>query len=57
MAYYGKERYKEIERRRQSIVQCLKEGMRSTKQIADELGVSQSTVQRDIRFILENQKE
>lgn len=50
-------RYGMTNRRRQrlySIVDCLKEGL-TVKEIADELGVSERTVSKDIKYIKENQ--
>ena len=52
---YNKEAYKARRRRLYEIVECLKEGMNS-KQIAEELGISIRTVQRDIKYIRENQE-
>ena len=34
-----------------AIADCIKEGMTSSKQIAEELGVSRSTIQRDIQYM------
>ena len=51
---YNKEGYQRRQRRLYSIVECLKEGM-NTKQISEELGVSERTVQREIKYIRENQ--
>ncbi len=45
-------KYQRIVLRRRAIKQCLNEGL-TTKEIAEELGVSKRTVQRDIRFIKE----
>lgn len=53
---YNEERYQIIKRRHQAIVECLKEGM-NAKQISEELGVPIRTIQSDIRYIRENQKE
>jgi len=50
------QRYKIRQRRLNAVVQCLKEGMTNTQEIAEELGVSRRTVQRDIKYIRENQK-
>ena len=36
-----------------AIAQCIKEGITSTSQIAEELGVSRSTIQRDIQYMRE----
>ena len=49
--YCGKTMHERKERRIKAVIQCLKEGMRSTKQIAEELGVSQVTIRRDLRYI------
>ena len=43
-------------RRLYNIVECLKEKM-TKQQIADELGVSVRTVERDIKFILDGQED
>lgn len=34
-----------------AIAQCIKEGITSTSKIAEELGVSRSTIQRDIQYM------
>lgn len=50
---------KQVERRRQrlyEVVDCLNNGM-NTREIAEELGVSLRTAQRDVKCILENQEE
>lgn len=51
---YNEERYQIRKRRLYSIVECLKEGM-NTKQISEELKVPIRTVQKDIKYIRENQ--
>lgn len=51
---YNKEGHQRRQRRLYSVIECLKEGM-DTKQMAEELGVSRKTIQRDIKYIRENQ--
>lgn len=52
---YNEEQYQKRQWRLRSIIECIKEGITDTKQIAEELGVSTRTIQRDIKFIRENQ--
>lgn len=42
---------KKSELRFYAIADWIKEGMTSSKQIAEELGVSRSTIQRDIQYM------
>lgn len=42
---------KKAESRYYAIAECIKDGINSTKQIAEELGVSRSTIQRDIQYM------
>lgn len=44
------------QRRLYEIIQCMKEGL-NIEQIADELGVSKRTIQKDIKYIRDNQDE
>ena len=57
---YNRYYNEEIHQRRQwtfrAIKQCIDEGM-ETKQIAEELGISKSTVKRYARYIRESQEE
>lgn len=55
--YYSEEAHLKKQQRVKSVIQCLEEGMSDTKQIAEELGVSRSTVQRYIRYIRKSQEE
>ncbi len=54
---YNKAKRQRQQRRLYAIVECLKEGITDTKQIAEELGVSIRTIQRDIKYIRENQEK
>ena len=50
---------KQVERRRQrlyEVVDCLNNGM-NTREIAEKLEVPLRTIQRDVKYILENQEE
>ena len=40
---------------RQRRLSCINEGL-TTKQMAEEFGISQRTIQKDIKYILENQE-
>lgn len=42
---------KKSESRYYAIADCIKEGTNSTKQIAEELGVSRTTIKRDIQYM------
>lgn len=46
--------YNRKRRRLYEVVECLKKGM-NAKQIAEECGVSKRTIERDIKYIRENQ--
>ncbi len=51
---YNEERHQIRKRRLYAIAECLKEGL-DTKQISEELRVSRRTIQKDIKYIRENQ--
>ena len=53
---YNKNGHQRRQRRLYAVVECLKEG-KNTKQIAEELGVQIRTIQRDIKYIRENQNQ
>lgn len=42
---------KKSESRYYAIADCIKDGITSTKRIADELGVSRTTIKRDIQYM------
>ena len=52
---YNEKDHQRRQRRLFEIVQCLKEGL-DTNQIAEELEISRRTIQRDVKYIRENQK-
>lgn len=53
---YNKEGFLRRRRRMYEIMQCIKEGL-TTKEIAEELGVTRKTIERDIRFMRDNKDE
>lgn len=52
---YNEEGHQRRQRRLYAIIECLKEGL-NTEQIAEELGVARRTIQKDIKYIHENQE-
>lgn len=52
---YNKKGHQRRRRRLYAIIECLEEGL-NTEQIAEELGVTRRTIQRDIKYIHENQE-
>lgn len=55
MYKYNKKAVEVRQRRLSLIIECMNEGL-TTKQMAEEFGRSQRTIQKDIKYILENQE-
>ncbi len=53
---YNRKQVIRRKRRLYEVVDCLNHGM-NTREIAEELGVSLRTVQRDVKCILDNQEK
>lgn len=53
---YNKKTVENRRRRIRSVVDCLNEGL-TAKEMAEELGVSKRTINKDIQYIRENQNE
>ena len=54
---YNKEGHQRRQRRLYAIIECMKEGITDTQEIAEELGVSRRTIQDDIKYMRENQNQ